>query len=221
MIKVKRAPEAPRSLTEEKAKKNGTYNQEDVKRQLYLDFSEKCYLCEAKELQDGGEIEHLIAHKGDIDLKFDWKNLFLCCGHCNSIKNRPRYEKGILDCTEVDPEEKLEHIYEEEGDQVRIVAKEKNKSVELTAELLMNIFNASNTITRTKAAEYRVKGIKIEMNKLYRLLYEYQNEKSNRFVKVRIQAMIRRQSEYAAFKRHFIRQSGEKYPEFLEYMQDH
>jgi HNH endonuclease len=32
-------------------------------------------------------VEHLIPHKGDIDLKFDWGNLCLVCYHCNNLKS--------------------------------------------------------------------------------------------------------------------------------------
>lgn len=63
------------------------------------------YLCEQDELQSI-QIEHLKPHHGgkNIDLKYDWNNLFFSCSHCNSVKNRKQYESNILDCCSTDPE---------------------------------------------------------------------------------------------------------------------
>lgn len=67
--------------------KRQSYNEPDTIQQLKTLFNNKCYICEMQELQDG-IIEHLIPHRGDPDLKFDWRNLFWACNRCNSIKNR-------------------------------------------------------------------------------------------------------------------------------------
>ena len=103
MVKIERTPTPPASLAIEKPKASGKYNLEDVVTQLHTDAHGKCYLCEQDELQSI-EVEHLVPHHGDIDLKFDWNNLFYSCAHCNSVKNRSQYEKDILDCCVTDPE---------------------------------------------------------------------------------------------------------------------
>ena len=72
------------------------------------DFHDKCYICELKNLQDP-QVEHLLPHKNGKypERKFDWNNLFLSCGHCNSVKNQKKYDEGIIDCCKVDPEKLL------------------------------------------------------------------------------------------------------------------
>ena len=63
---------------------------------------------ELKGLQDP-QIEHLLPHKNGKwpDRKFDWENLFWACGHCNRVKNQKKYEEGILNCCQRDPEEAM------------------------------------------------------------------------------------------------------------------
>lgn len=74
------------SLKREKRKGSGKYNTNEVNKALGLMFAHKCYLCEKKDL-DNLQIEHLVPHRGNRDLMFDWENLFLSCNHCNNIKN--------------------------------------------------------------------------------------------------------------------------------------
>ena len=98
MINIKRSYPAPSSLEREKVKKSGKYNLQDVIDMLDVDFKSKCYLCEIK--ATAFEVEHLVAHENNIDLKFDWDNLFLSCRHCNNIKSNKF--NNILYCTKED-----------------------------------------------------------------------------------------------------------------------
>lgn len=43
------------------------------------------------------------SHKGNLDLKFDWDNLFLSCKHCNNTKG-DRFD-NILNCMDEDVED--------------------------------------------------------------------------------------------------------------------
>ena len=43
-------------------------------------------LQKAKENGTSNQIEHLQSHRGNMDLKYDWNNLFWACAHCNNIK---------------------------------------------------------------------------------------------------------------------------------------
>ena len=91
MVKIERtdSPEARaavESLGKEKVRPSGTYRTEEVNKALGLMFAHKCYLCEQKGLSDL-QIEHLIPHRQNRDVMFDWNNLFLSCAHCNNIKN--------------------------------------------------------------------------------------------------------------------------------------
>ena len=88
----------------QKASENeSSYNIESVNQALKEIFHGKCYICENKAVTSY-QIEHLVPHRGDKTLKYDWKNLFWSCAHCNNIKS-DKYEP-ILDCTK-EPVEKM------------------------------------------------------------------------------------------------------------------
>ena len=106
MVRVHRTPTSPPPWNGRRQNR-GSYREHDVLAQLRADFHDKCYLCEMDELQSV-EVEHLQPHQGDKDLKFAWKNLFLSCAHCNSVKNQRKYDNTILDCCLVDPEALLQ-----------------------------------------------------------------------------------------------------------------
>ena len=97
MINIKKSEHPPKCLSEEKKKANGDYKCGEVLDRLKEDFHNKCYLCEEKE-PSTINVEHFIPHQGNKDLKFDWKNLFWACGHCNNTK-LAKY-KNIIDCTD-------------------------------------------------------------------------------------------------------------------------
>ena len=75
------------------------YNVPEVNAALKEIFYGKCYICENKEVTSY-QIEHLIPHRGNPELKYAWDNLFLACAHCNNTK----LGKLILDCTKEDVE---------------------------------------------------------------------------------------------------------------------
>lgn len=108
MVKVERSFPTPESLVTEKEKINGSYNKPDVVERLISDFNNKCYICEIDKLQDP-QVEHLKPHFDgkNKELRFDWNNLFLACGHCNSVKNQRKYDNHIIDCCVYDPEERI------------------------------------------------------------------------------------------------------------------
>lgn len=83
------------SLKREKLK-NGSYNTPEVNAALKEMFHGKCYICENKQITSY-QIEHLIAHRGNKDIKYDWNNLFLSCAHCNNTK-MDKFTP-IVDCT--------------------------------------------------------------------------------------------------------------------------
>jgi uncharacterized protein (TIGR02646 family) len=82
MFNAKKSPDTPKSLIRQKK-----YDSEDVVKQLFIDFNEKCYLCGDKVNKDH-RIEHFIPHRDkNENLKYDWNNLFLSCDYCNGIKS--------------------------------------------------------------------------------------------------------------------------------------
>ncbi len=218
MVKVERSFPAPQSLKIEAEKKFGSYSKPDVIARLKKDFHNKCYICGLKNLQDP-EIEHLLPHKDGKypHRKFDWNNLFWACGHCNSVKNKEKYDRGIIDCCEEDPE-KLMSFYLMEND-VNVSAKtlENEKSV-LTATLVYEVFNLKNTGMREYKSEMRLQEVNKQMNLLYDNLEKIKKNPEAKVVLRTLKALLRRESEFAAFKRAYIREHSEQFPQLLKYI---
>src|SRR5690606_24284124 len=109
MLYYPKSQPAPASLEAEKLKSNGSYNQADVLARISNDFKNKCYICGAKSTTFN--VEHFIPHRGDLDLKFSWENLFWACGHCNNTK-LARFD-NILNCTDPSDhcEERIKYIF--------------------------------------------------------------------------------------------------------------
>lgn len=92
MVKIERknnekSQQAIASLAREKIKLSGKCNTDEVVIALQETFHNKCYICENKNATKW-EVEHLIPPSGNLDLKFEWENLFWACGHCNHIKGK-------------------------------------------------------------------------------------------------------------------------------------
>lgn len=218
MVKVERSFPAPKSLGIEAQKTNGSYSEPDVVEQLKKDFHNKCYLCEIDSLQDP-QIEHLLPHMNGkyVERKFDWNNLFWACGHCNGVKNQRKYDEGIIDCCKDDPEEAISFKLENEA--VNVCAKSQGdvKAI-LTAQLIMEIFNLNNTGMRVYKSEMRFQELNREMNKLYDTLEEMKENPDSAFVLRKLKALLRRESRFAAFKRNYVREHQEKFPQLLQYI---
>lgn len=199
MVKIKRSIPAPPSLEREKNKKSGKYNLGDVVEQLKKDSYNKCYICGIKNLQDP-VVEHRIAHNGDRDLMFDWDNLFYSCHHCNSMKNNERYCKDTIDCARKDPELHVEEFWD--GKNVIVSNLDDDIESKITAELLNDVFNNTNTAIRTNAIEVRLKYLKMEMLSFEKLINKYLKDQilSNRLL-----VRLGRTSQFAAFKRTYVR----------------
>ncbi len=209
MVKCDKSPTAPVSLAVEKAKgTSGSYRGEDVVRQLKTDFHDKCYICELKGLQDP-QIEHLKPHRENIDLKFDWNNLFWSCSHCNSIKNQQKYDGNIINCCQEDPERHISCQYV--NNEVDVNALDNEVTSQMTAELINETFNLQNTGMRVVAAAYRIKALRKEMNIFFYELLRYEKNKTQ-MNKRRVVVRLKRSAAFAAFKRSYIR-NNEKYAE--------
>ena len=99
MIHIKKSDGAALQplLDAAKTKDNETvYRDEPVYLQIEKDFHEKCYLCEDNEVTSIN-IDHFEPHRNDLAKKYDWKNLFYSCGHCNNIKGAVW---PLLNCTD-------------------------------------------------------------------------------------------------------------------------
>lgn len=218
MVKVERTFPAPASLAVEAQKKNGSYDKADVIEQLSKVFHNKCYICEMKNLQDP-QVEHLLPHKKGKypERKFDWNNLFWSCGHCNGVKNKEKYDEGILDCCKSDPEELINFRFRENDIDIS-ARKEANDTVKRTISLVEEVFTQKNTGMRVYTSDMRLKELKKEMNVLYDNLEQWKINPDSKVIQRKIRALLRRESAFAAFKRSYIRDYLSCYPEFQEYI---
>ena len=218
MIKIKRTFPAPESLAIEAKKESGKYDKPDVVRQLREDAHGKCYICEMKDLQDP-VVEHLLPHKGGKypDRKFDWNNLFWACGHCNSVKNQQKYEEGILDCCNQDPEKLINFKLINQA--IDVNAKDDtNEKAGRTAELVQEVFSWTNTGMRVYKSEMRFQELTKEMNKLYDNLEELKKAPDSKVVLRKLRAILRRESAFAAFKRNYVRDNKDRFPQLVIYI---
>ena len=217
MIKVERSFPAPKSLAIEEAKKDGKYNLADVTEQLRKDFHNKCYICEIKPVADP-EVEHRLPHKYNTISggKFSWENLFWVCRHCNNVKNKEKYEDGILDCCRTDPEDCIR--IELTGDTVVIRAIQEDPSTFLTVQLLDEVYNTRNTGIRIAACDARIQLMQNEMGKLYKALVAFGKNPESRKTNRELRVLLDRESAFAAVKRDYIRKYLKTYPQLEIYL---
>ena len=218
MVKIERTPTPPPSLAIESKKASGSYTSEDVISQLKQDFHSKCYLCELKDLTDI-EVEHLLPHHNRQirERVFDWNNLFYACPHCNSIKNNRIYDEKILDCCKVDPESLLDHIYQEGKVNVRPHdPATQDEKVLMTADLLKNCFEKSNTGIRIFQCQERVNRLAETMNALYKTLEALKKKPTSKRYLGALKGMISREYKFAGFTRYYVRSHIEEYPQLSD-----
>ena len=218
MVKVRRSIPAPESLAEEARKKTGRYDKPDVIERLKKDFHNKCYICEMKELQDPN-VEHLLPHKNGKypERKFDWENLFWSCSHCNGVKNSGKYDDGILDCCKDDPEKVLS--FSLVNDDVMITILNLGHEIqERTALLITEVFSLKNTGMRTYRSDQRLKLLQKEMNILYKQLEKLHRNPESKVIMQMIKSLLSRDSAFAAFKRCYVREHVNEYPQLQKYV---
>jgi len=218
MVKVTRSFPAPGSLAEEAKKAAGRYDKPDVVERLRRDFHNKCYICGIKGLQDPN-VEHLLPHKNGKypERKFDWENLFWSCGHCNSIKKSCKYDAGIIDCCKQDPEQYL--AFQLIGSRVVISEKQEDGIYKRTAALIIETFTLQNTGMRTYTSDERLRLLQKEMNILYKQLEKLHNTPDSKIIIRTICSLLRRESAFAAFKRCYVREHADEYPQLQKYLQ--
>lgn len=219
MVYFEKSQPAPNSLAIEKTKKSGKYNNKDVMDRLKQDFCSKCYICEYKSTSI--VVEHFKPHKNNIDLKFDWDNLFLACNHCNSAKG----DKfgNILNCTIktdcVDtaisynfipfPKEKLQFI-----------PQNTNKKTHHTVLLLDRVFNQDFTATKSIESVNLRDKLLDNIYDFQKLLIDYYENENKEYFLEQIKSQLNKSSEFTAFKRQIIRNSEYYKRDFEKYIKD-
>ena len=210
-------------LEKEKAKANGTYHCGEVLETLKNDFKNKCYICEYKE-PTTINIEHFKPHKGDKELKFDWNNLFYCCGHCNSNKGARVEFNDILNCTVVTDFAETKIRYEINpfpGEKVKLTALDNAVNVVNTVQLLSEVYNGTTTLKLIESANIRSKLLK-EIRYFQDLLFAYIDDgytpEEKATFKNKIEKELRSSSGFTAFKRWIIRSNDLLKPDFAAFI---
>lgn len=180
-------------------------------------FHNECYICEMDNLQDP-QVEHLRPHFNgkNIDLKFDWNNLFWSCGHCNSVKNQRKYDEHVIDCCALDPEVKIYFRLCDGNTNVQAVDPE-DEDAKMTAELVTEVFNKTNSGMRVYKSNMRFDELNREMNKLYTILEELSKNERSGFLLKQLQVLISAVYAFAKYGILFRKVSGIKViPEILK-----
>ena len=211
MINIARKEKAPKCL--EKKKK---YDCEEVLEKLQNDFLGKCYICETNFFSVN--VEHFIPHKGNMELKYKWANLFLACNHCNNIKSTAI----ILDCTNTEHNVEKNIQYQPiffPVQKIKIKANTNDKLTKNTVKLLRKIYNGHTkhkSIDAEKLKEYIVS----EILYFQSLMLRFKKEKYNKFKQEEIEKLIKaelhRGSKLTAFKRQIVK-NNKQYKKFQKY----
>jgi len=223
MIRIERkvtdkSRKAVESLRKAKAT-NASYNTPEVNAALREMFHGKCYLCENKQ-STSYQIEHLISHHGNTELKYNWNNLFWVCAHCNNTK-LDKYEP-IIDCTKKNVEEAI--AFRKKGyfgteEELVFDQLEPNVETENTIHLLQDVYYGT---TPQKEVEGKIlrRTLRKELSQFKEYVREYQEaeEEEKEDLKCLLKQQLGDSSPFAAFKRWLIRDNKEAYPELLIYI---
>ena len=214
MINIIKSQPAPVCLASEKLKISGDYKCGEVINRIHADFHNKCYICEEKS-PSSINVEHFRPHRGDVDLKFDWNNLFFACSHCNNTK-MANYD-DILNCTDA-----AQIITDFIEFSIKPWPKEKavitplipNQDVQSTAQLLNEVYNGTTELKMTEAVNIRDKLVK-EINEFVRLFHTYFYETGLTFedkenIRTKMRRSMHPESPFTAFKIWIIK-SNEDY----------
>jgi len=211
-----KAQQAMASLEIEKAK-GGTYNTEAVNCALKEMFYGKCYICENKGITSY-QIEHLIPHKGNCDLKYDWNNLFLSCAHCNNIKNAKH--DPILDCTLHDIDKMIafrKKGYFGKEETLEFMPLTEDEETKNTVALLKEAYYGLTPQKKMEATVIR-RELRKELYNFKECVREYKEaegeEKEDLLCEIKISLSTK--SPFTAFKRWLIRDNMEYYSELAD-----
>ena len=225
MVKIERRETdktrlAIESLLKEKSKARGKYNTSEVIEALQEIFYGKCYICENKKVTSW-EVEHLRPHGGNLDLKFDWNNLFWSCSHCNHIKGTSY--TPILDCTKIEVDEviafrKIGYFGTKESLIFDIVYEGTiSPEIKMTCELLRRVYFGKTAQERI-GAKIVHNAVLVELSTFKNYVREYNSalgeDKKDLFCKITLE--LKSNSSFAAFKRWIIRDNPDWCNDFID-----
>ncbi|MCI8274086.1 MAG: hypothetical protein HFI66_00470 [Lachnospiraceae bacterium] len=223
MIKISRkttekSQRAADSLQNAK-KCNRSYNTPEVNAALKELFHGKCYICENKQITSYN-IEHLIRHHENPDLKYDWNNLFLACAHCNNTK-LGRYEP-ILDCTKKHVDKLI--AFRKQGyfgteERLTFDALDSRIETQNTISLLQEVYYGSTPQKKMESLIIR-RSLRKELSQFKEYVREYQEaeDEEKEDLKCLLKQQLGEASPFTAFKRWLIRDHEDTYPELSTYI---
>ncbi len=205
MINITKTQPAPPCLEIEKKKKSGNYRCGTVLPRLKADFHNKCYICENAGITNIN-VEHFRPHQDDIDLKFDWNNLFYACGHCNNTKSN-KYQ-NLLDCTNLS--QQITDLIQFDikpfpYEMPKISAIQKGSiAVDETVSLLQAVYNGTTQLKQIESANLRQKLI-VEIAAFGELLRQYYfkfglSDKEKERISSEIRRKLHPAAAFTAFK---------------------
>ena len=224
MVNVVKSSVVPASLATEKLKVSGSYRMADVVEQIFTDFNNKCYLCEEKEITNIN-VEHFKPHRNaNVDLKFDWANLFYCCAHCNNVKGDRIEFDNILNCTlesdDVLNKVKLK-IEAMPFGEIQVIPLDDDEATQNTALLLSRIYNGETPLKLLEGVNLRKRIIR-EVNEFINLLFDFDDETNTPEEKEDYRNKLRRKlsekSPFTAFKVWTIRGKPELLAELGDFI---
>jgi len=220
MVYFEKSQPAPECLEIEKLKVSGTYNCRNVLFRLQSDFKNKCYICENKGLTSIN-IEHFVPHKGNVDLKFDWNNLFFACSHCNNIK-LAKYENIINCCDPISLiNERLRYNFDAfPFESVHVEPLDQNADTIETANLLNEVYEGTTIMKTLESANLRDK-ILDEVIDFQVLIRDYVQAKDNLMLRSnllpKIVGHVLKSGYFTAIKREKILKNEFLKNEFIQY----
>jgi hypothetical protein len=150
------------------------YRKDPVFSLIKDDCHNKCYICEEKS-NTSLQVNHRVSQSFDSSRKYEWSNLLLSCGHCNRVKGN--HYNGILDCTQVDPEDYISLSLETGLYGKVVIGKIKeDEGVDETICLLKKVYNGESTaILKAECGNLR-RHILDEIQMFQQLLDEFAEE---------------------------------------------
>lgn len=196
-----------------------TYNTPEVNAALLEMFHGKCYICENKQITSY-QIEHLYPHHGNMDLKYNWENLFLSCAHCNNTK----LDKcdPILNCTKEKVEKRIafrKRGYFGTEEELIFEALDADEETINTQKLLQEVYYGATPQKKIEAKILR-RTLRKELSEFKEYVREYQEAEGEEREDLRylLKQQLGDSSPFAAFKRWLIKDNKETYPELLAYI---
>jgi hypothetical protein len=184
------------------------YRSGEVLKILAADCYQKCYICEDK--PSTINVEHIVPHRKDPKLQFDWNNLFIACGHCNNTK-LAKYD-NIIDPSKIDPEKYIALsivLTAELIDQVNVEPLETDATTLQTVELLRLAYNGGLTdLKEIECSNLRNEHLLPNIRLFYQYIKNYREEPDLGYGDM-IKKEIDRPSAFAAFKRKIVRDDPE------------